>query len=163
MTVVRPAAESDILALCDLYLEFHEFHAEWIPVRLCSLRPVWSAEIAGLEERLREIIAGSDADILVAEAEGKISGLSEIHLREDEGTSARPAARYCHLQSMFVPEDRRGSGIGRRLLAASESWARARGAKEMRLDVWEFDEGPSRFYEKHGYRPYRRSYVRSLW
>lgn len=77
-------------------------------------------------------------------------------------TGARPAARYCHLQSMFVPEDRRRSGIGKRLLASSESWARAKGAKETRLDVWEFDEGPGGFYEKHGYRPCRRSYVRTL-
>lgn len=162
MTGVRPAAESDIPALCDLYLEFHEFHAERIPERLRSLRPVSSAEMAGLEGCLREIVAGSDGDILVAEADERMSGFAEIHLREDEGASARPAARYCHVQSMFVPEDRRRSGIGRRLLAASESWARARGAKEIRLDVWEFDEGPSGFYEKHGYRPYRRSYVRSL-
>ncbi|MBN2564606.1 MAG: GNAT family N-acetyltransferase [Candidatus Eisenbacteria bacterium] len=162
MTGVRTAAESDILALCDLYLEFHEFHAERIPERLCSLAPMWSAEMAGLKGRLREIMAGGDADILVAEADGTISGFAEIYLREDQGTSARPAARYCHLQSMFVTADRRRSGIGRLLLAASESWARTRGAKEIRLDVWEFDEGPSRFYEKHGYRPYRRSYVRSL-
>jgi GNAT superfamily N-acetyltransferase len=123
---------------------------------------VWTAEKAGLEGRLREIVAGSDEDILVAEAEGKLSGFAEVHIREVQATSARPAARYCRLQSMFVPEDRRRSGTGRRLLAASESWARARGAKEIRLDVWEFDEGPSGFYEKHGYRPYRRNYVRSL-
>jgi hypothetical protein len=87
MTGVRPAAVSDVLALCDLYLEFHEFHAERIPERLCSLRPMRSAEMACLKGRLREIVAGGDADILVAEADGTISGFSEVYLREDEGTA----------------------------------------------------------------------------
>ena len=162
MDGVRPAAESDIPVLCELYLEFHEFHAERISGRLLSLRPTWSAERIGLKERLREILAGSGTDILVAQADGEVSGFAEICLREEEGTNARPAARYCHLQSMFVPEDTRRSGIGRSLLAASESCARTKGAKEMRLDVWVFEEGPDGFYENHGYRAYRRSYVRSL-
>lgn len=46
-------------------------------------------------------------------------------------------------------------GIGTELLAAAESWGRARGADVVRLDT--YAEGPVAvpFYERHGYR--RRS------
>ena len=162
MAEVRPATESDIPALCDLYRGFHEFHAERIPRRLLSLHSTWDKEVAGLAERLSEIIGCSESDVFVAEVGGEIAGFSEVYLRDDEGTGARPACRYCHVQSMFVSRAFRGSGVGRLLLGASESWARARGASEIRLDVWEFAEGPSGFYEKCGYWAYRHSYTRPL-
>jgi len=158
MTEVRLARESDIPALCDLYCDFHEFHAERIPGRLLSLRSTWDEETAELAERLREVVGDGDSEVLVAVSHGEISGFSEVYLRVDEETRARPASRYCHVQSMFVVPLRRGTGIGRQLLASSESWAKTRGASEMRLDVWEFAEGPAGFYEECGFRGYRRSF-----
>jgi hypothetical protein len=32
----------------------------------------------------------------------------------------------------------------------------------MKLDVWEFDAGPTRFYEQVGYRTLKRTLVREL-
>jgi GNAT superfamily N-acetyltransferase len=162
MVDVHPASEEDIGALCALYLEFHEFHADRIPERLTSLRSRWDEEVTGLADRLREIVRDPGSAVLVASAESEIVGLSEVRVREDEETTAKPGCRYCHMQSLFVPAPFRGRGVGRLLLEASESWARSHGASEMRLDVWEFDEGPSGFYEARGYRPYRRSYARPL-
>jgi GNAT superfamily N-acetyltransferase len=162
MIDIRPATESDIAALCDLYRDFHEFHAERVPTRLVSLLGVWENEKTGLAKRLRTIIAGPDAAMLLAEEGGEIVGLSELYLRQDEEAGGRAARKYCHLQSMFVPEPHRNCGIGRLLLSASESWARSRGAAEIQVDVWELPEGPGGFYERCGYRTYRRSLERSL-
>ena len=47
-------------------------------------------------------------------------------------------------------------------MEAAQDWARARGAAEMRLDIWEFPAGPLLFYQKLGYRILRRSLVREL-
>jgi hypothetical protein len=44
----------------------------------------------------------------------------------------------------------------------AETWARERGAEEMRLDIWEFDDGPLPVYEKRGYWTVRREMVRRL-
>lgn len=159
---VRLATEGDIRELCELYLEFHEFHAERLPERLSSIRDSWESERTALAERIREIVGSPDAVILVTQYQGKIVGLSELHLCQDEETSTRRASRYCHLQSMFVLEPHRRSGVGRALLSASESWARSRSATEVRLDSWVFPEGPSEFYERCGYRPYRLSLARPL-
>jgi len=161
MADVRPASDSDIPDLCDLYLQFHEFHVDRIPERLLSLRSRWDQQGAELAERLREILRDRDSAVLVAVVDEEIAAFSEIYLRE-EVSKARRDCCYCHLQSMFVSARHRGRGVGRLLLEASESWARSRGATEMRLDVWEFADGPSRFYERCGYHPYRRSYARPL-
>jgi len=159
---VRSAGESDIPTLCDLYLKFHEFHAERIPERLRSLRSAWHKEAEYLAEQLQIIVASDDSQILVAELEGEIVGFGEIYLRTEEQTRARPGSRYCHVQSMFVASPWRGTGLGRLLMAASEAWARVRGATEMRVDVWEFSEGPAGFYERCGYGAHRHSYSRPL-
>jgi GNAT superfamily N-acetyltransferase len=162
MTDIRSATETDIPALCDLYRDFHEFHAERLPSRLSSLRDRWDTEKASLAERLREILHGPDSTVLLAEVDGEPVGFSELYLHQDDKTAARPACRYSHLQSMFVRESQRRTGLGRRLLSASETWAMSLGASELRLDVWEFPEGPCGFYEACGYQTYRRSLTRSL-
>jgi GNAT superfamily N-acetyltransferase len=153
---------SDISALCGLYLDFHEYHADRLPERLLSLRNDWESEKESLSKRIREIVASPDAVILLAESDGDFVGFSELYLRCDEETSARPGRRYCHLQSMFVLEQHRRRGTGRVLLRASESWAESNGASEIRLDVWEFQDGPAGFYQRCGYRPYRHSLARPL-
>jgi GNAT superfamily N-acetyltransferase len=162
MTNVRPATKEDIDALCQLYSDFHEFHVQGVPKRLETLRNVWDEEKVKLAARLQEVIGSNDSAILVAEDKRVLLGFSELYLREDGRARAKPARRHCHLQSMFVAQSLRRRGIGRQLLSSSESWAQSRGASEIRLDIWEFSEGPLAFYERFGYGTYRRSLVREL-
>jgi len=56
----------------------------------------------------------------------------------------------------------RRTGIGARLVDAVEVWARERGAREMRLETWEFPAGPLAFYTARGYRTLRRTLARPL-
>jgi GNAT superfamily N-acetyltransferase len=161
-TAIRPATDGDVEDLCGLYGEFHEFHARGVPDRLASLVDAGPAERERLRGRIREILGASDSTILVAESDGRIVGLAEVYVREDEPVPARVPHRYGHLQSMIVSEAHRGSGVGRLLLGASERWARERDASEMRLDTWEFPDGPLRFYERCGYRTLRRTLARDL-
>jgi GNAT superfamily N-acetyltransferase len=162
MIDVRPATEKDIDRLCTLYRDFHEFHAAGVPDRVAPLPDERQDEQVRLAARLREIIGSPDSTVLVAEDESKIVGLSELYIREDEHLRDRLARRYCHLQSMFVARERRRTGVGRRLLAASEAWAKSHDVSELRLDTWEFPEGPLGFYERCGYRTFRRSLARDL-
>jgi len=162
MIEVRPATVRDVTMLCELYRDFHEFHVRGMPTRLETLTPVWEDEKAKLAARLRDVIGNPDSEVLVAVEGGRLLGLSEVYLCEDEPVRGRVSRRYCHLQSMFVASERRRKGVGRLLLSASESWAMARGLSEIRLDMWEFPEGPLEFYERCGYRTYRRSLARDL-
>jgi GNAT superfamily N-acetyltransferase len=62
----------------------------------------------------------------------------------------------------MVDERFRGRGVGAWLMETAQEWARERGAFEMRLEIWEFEAGPLRFYERCGYRTLRRMLVREL-
>jgi GNAT superfamily N-acetyltransferase len=162
MINIRPATQKDVPSLCELYLDFHEYHVDRVPKRLLSLRGIWDTEKSCLVKRLGDIIEDSESTLLVAENGEEIIGFSELYLRQDEQSPARMAFKYCHLQSLFVVTAHRLIGVGRLLLEASESWARSKGASEIRLDTWDFPDGPVDFYERYGFRTYRLSLSRSL-
>ena len=57
---------------------------------------------------------------------------------------------WLHLDLMWIKDEHRGLGYGRRLLLAIEDEARKRGAKHVFLDTFSF-QAPE-FYVQHGYR-----------
>ncbi len=158
-TVVRQANTQDLEALSKLYAEFHEFHVRGVPDRLLRSN---SPRIAEMHAALQKIIENKDAVILVAEIDGQLVGLGEVYMREDSPNPLKVQHKYGHLQSMIVTEAYRGRGIGTRILEAVEQWAKEKSAAEVRLNTWEFKEGPLGFYEKRGYNTLRRTLVRKL-
>jgi len=74
----------------------------------------------------------------------------------EEASPYLVAHTFGSLQSLFVSAPWRGKGLGAALLDAVRAWALRRGATQMRLSVWEFAEGPLRFYEKHGFKTVKR-------
>ena len=161
--IIRPAKETDIERLCDLYIEFHEFHARYLPIFLQSMGEPSKQQRLELSQELGHILQKSDASILVAEKSGTVIGFAEVHLRlPDLKERAKTHTRYAHLQSLMVTEPYRHKRVGIFLLKATEDWARAHGAIELRLDIWEFAAGPLKFYQKSGYRTFRRSLIKNI-
>jgi GNAT superfamily N-acetyltransferase len=161
--VIRPAREADFDRVIALYEEFHAFHVRGVPERLrLPDPPADPEERAKVREYLAAILRDPEAALLVAEAPGELAGLAEVYLRRDEPHPLRVVYTYGHLQSLMVTEPWRGRGVGGRLVAAAEDWARERGATQLRLDAWEFAEGPLPFYESLGYRTAKRAMVKPL-
>ncbi|MGK6306124.1 GNAT family N-acetyltransferase [Variovorax sp. DT-64] len=61
---------------------------------------------------------------------------------------------WLNIDVLFVEADVRGSGLGSRLLAEAERQAVELGAKNAKLDTFEW-QAPA-FYRKHGYEEYAR-------
>ncbi len=160
--VIRLACPQDIETLCALYFQFHEFHVRGVPGRLVSLGELETFDRSELSASLATIIHRSDSALFVAQVAGECVGLAEVYVRQDESHLARVVYRYGHLQSLIVRADFRRHGIGARLVAAAEQWVREQGAAEMRLDSWEFAEGPLPFYTRQGYHTLRRTLVHQL-
>lgn len=159
---IRLAHRRDIPTLCRLYHELHEFTVRGVPDRLRSLGDFDCYDAAWLSLTVEKLMDAVDVALWVAEVNGQVVGLAEVYLREDERNDLRTAYRYGYLQCLVVDRRLRGHGIGRQLLAAAEQWSRAQGATELRLEMWEFDQGPLGFYTQQGYRTLRRTLVRTL-
>jgi GNAT superfamily N-acetyltransferase len=162
-TSVRQAAVSDVDALCELYLEFHEFHTRHLPDQLRRLEKASPEEHEDLCNNIIEIMHAHDTAILVAEHADRVIGFAEIHLKHpDPSNQAVVAKTTLHVQSLYVTASCRRTGIGGELLQAAEDWGHVRQAVEIRLDTWEFTSGPHAFYEKQGYHTLRRTLVKKI-
>jgi GNAT superfamily N-acetyltransferase len=107
--------------------------------------PVSAEVMAG---RLKAVLAQSSGVVLLAELSsglviGWIHGVEQELLESD---------RRCEIVGLVVDGEYRGGGTGRRLVLATEEWARARGLGQMavRSNVVRLESHP--FYERLGYR-----------
>jgi aminoglycoside 6'-N-acetyltransferase I len=122
---VRPAQASDLDQLARL------FQALW---------PKSSAEEHAKELQL---ILGGKADlvltmpltIFVAEGnDGVLFGFVEVDLRS-HADGCNPSQPVGYIEGWFVAEDHRHCGVGRKLLAKAEDWARSHRCVEMASDA----------------------------
>ena len=104
------------------------------------------------EWRLAELfLSGSDAGEglsrgWVVEADGRLVGFATVSLE----VSTWHAARYLHLDCLFLREAWRGRGLGRRLLARAAAMALELGATSLQWQTPSWNEGAVRFYRRTG-------------
>lgn len=88
---------------------------------------------------------------LVAEAsDGRIVGFLEVDLRS-HADGCNPEQPVGYLEGWYVAEEYRNQGIGKKLAAAAEDWARSHGCVEMASDTWIDNEVSQRVHESLGY------------
>lgn len=89
--------------------------------------------------------------ILVAEAEdGVVAGFLEIDLRS-HADGCNPSRPVGYVEGWYVAEKYRQQGVGRKLLAVAEDWARGQGCVEIASDTWIDNEVSQRVHEALGY------------
>jgi len=89
--------------------------------------------------------------ILVAEASDRtIAGFLEVDLRS-HADGCNPSRPVGYVEGWYVAENHRHKGIGKKLLAAAEDWARSEGCVEIASDTWIDNEVSQRVHEVLGY------------
>lgn len=101
----------------------------------------------------------SSAELLVAEVPGRgVAGVIMVEIRQDYFT----AERHGHVAILAVAGDVEGRGIGRRLLAAAERWARDRGYRRLTLSVFTENRRAKQFYEREQWMPELETYYKII-
>lgn len=119
-----------------------------------TLWPESSAEEHAQELRL--ILEGSPPVtlpliILVAEASDQtVVGFLEADLRS-HADGCNPAQPVGYVEGWYVAENYRHQGVGKKLLAMAEDWARSLGCVEMASDKWIEHEVSQRVHAAAGY------------
>jgi ribosomal protein S18 acetylase RimI-like enzyme len=159
---IRPANDHDIEALCQIYYDFRELHVCGVPTHLRSLGDKEQWDRTSLREALGKIVKSDDSEAFVAEAAGKLVGLIEVYVRQDPDEATLIRHQYAELQSLVVLAPYRRRGIGARLVEVARRWGREKGATEMRLGVWEFNQAAREFWETVGFKTLKRRMVAEL-
>jgi ribosomal protein S18 acetylase RimI-like enzyme len=126
---IRDAIETDLPVLCELCAQLG-YRGD--PADIAK----WFADLQGRPGHA----------LLVAEVGGAVLGLADISERRH--LLGPPMAE---LESLIVLEAARGKGVGAALLAATESWAGARGLAGVNLGSRVTRKDAHRFYEREGY------------
>jgi len=127
--VLRPGTAGDVDALAEISVSSARHHAALDPEFYAV--PVREAVATSLREAL-ERENDADAVRLVAEVDGVVVGSATVELRSPSpGSMLRPQLGAS--VGLAVLDDRRGAGIGSRLMEAAEAWASERGASLMML------------------------------
>ena len=108
---------------------------------------------AALESR------SEDPIVLVALLNGEnVAGLIHLHSETDYYTESK----HGHVADLVVAGPYEGRGIGRRLLAHAEEWARARGYEWLTISVFRENARALRTYERAGFKEDRVRLLKTL-
>jgi ribosomal protein S18 acetylase RimI-like enzyme len=144
---VRPALASDIAALIPLFEGLDEHHRLALP-------EVFRKPAGARREQswLDWLIAGPDQAMLVAEGP-EIVGLVVLIARSVTANIVRDARQFVQIDQLVVSAAARRRGVGRSLIDASKTWARAREISKLEVSAWSFNVDTIEFYRRIGFQP----------
>lgn len=146
---IRPYRDDDLTATLRCVIELQNFERTLEP----RLRP--GEEMA--EEYWAHVLSRCEASngrVLVAEDDGHIVGLVAVVAAEPFMELDDPSGTYGLVTDLFVATSYRKRGLGRVLLEHAEDFARAAGARELRIGILSANDTARRLYTDCGFRPY---------
>lgn len=97
-------------------------------------------------------ISSEEAEVIVAEQDGALIGSGSVVKKRS--LHYQNPEFHAYLGFMFVPENHRGKGINKMIMAKLLDWARDQGLTEIRLNVYTDNLPAIRAYEKVGFYDY---------
>lgn len=144
---VREATQRDMEALIGLLYESDVLHWDALPDHFDD-----PGEPARREDFVNHLLNEENGVILVAELGGVVVGLIQLAFFDNRSGPFRRKHPHAHIGDVVVTSEQRRTGIGRLLMGAAHDWAKARGANEIDLNVWDVNRDATAFYESLGYQ-----------
>jgi ribosomal protein S18 acetylase RimI-like enzyme len=154
---IRRATAQDYDDLCEILDEVDALHRQRMPHLFRKPEGPVREQAYILEQ-----LADEDVALFIAEVEGQAAGLVHVVVWETPPIPILVPRRLAIVDSLVVKERFRRRGIGRALMHESHRWALGKGAPEIELSVFEFNEPARAFYEGLGYETISRRMGRRL-
>lgn len=108
-------------------------------------------------EEFAEIINDENKPVFASfDDAGLLSGYVFCVITESKDHCVLVDNKTLFIDDFCVDETARGQHIGKKLFEAVKLYAESIGARHINLNVWEFNTGAIRFYEKLGFSTQRR-------
>ncbi len=146
---IRRAEAGDANAINRLLYQVAQLHAEGRPDVFKPAAKKYT------DEELLRIVADDSTPIFVACEKGEVVGYAFCVYQSKKNEGLLQDKTTLYIDDLCVDERSRGSGIGRALYNHVTAFARGQGFDEITLNVWAFNEGAYRFYEKMGMQKQR--------
>jgi ribosomal protein S18 acetylase RimI-like enzyme len=148
---IREVTENDYAALCAL-IEFGDaYHRTHLPYR-------FKAPQGASRERdyILEMIADESIGLFVVEQQDKLLGYLKVMLMYTRDIPILVSRCYAVVDNLVVDPEFRRRGIGWSLMEHAHQWAREKGATEVELNVYEFNQSAMALYRQLGYETISR-------
>lgn len=144
----RPAAEADVDAILEMR---RRYYAE-------DGYPFAEAEAEARQAVVDLIRDDKLGRLWVARDQGRVIGYLAVTL----GFSLEYRGRDAFIDELFIEEQARGQGLGRRALEIAESYGRERGVKALHLEVEHHREAAFELYRRSGFENHDRLLMTKL-
>lgn len=148
--MIRFANEKDLVRVNELRKEVNDLHVEGRPD---IFKEGFSAE---LRDYIYKIWEEENKEIIVAERNGVICGYACILFHVKQETPYTHVRKFCNVEEVGVDASFRRQGVATEIFEFISAEAKKRGFDRIELDMWEFNEEALRFYERIGFKTYRR-------
>ncbi len=142
---VSRADLSDLDELAPLFDGYRQFYEQ-------------KSDLAAAKAFLRERIERGESVIFIARADGRPGGFTQLY----PSFSSVSMARIFVLNDLFVSQNARKLGIGRRLLDAAANYARNAGAVRLTLSTAVTNSPAQALYESTGWKRDQKFYAYNL-
>lgn len=114
---------------------------------MSKLQPEYCREANQDEGFLKTIIESDKDDILIVKENHQVLGFALVQQQNTPPFNCFVPHKYAYLMDIVVAPDQRGRGIGRQLINAVKSWAKARKVEYIELGVLTQNENAIKLYE----------------
>ena len=147
--MIRKIESRDIDVVNVIRQQVHTMHVEGEPKRF---KPNFTA----IKNHIYEYIDSDSKVVYVYEDDDIILGYIMADIIEKPESDYRPSVRYIEISELGVKSGVRGRGIGTKLIDTIKSYAVDNGVTKIELNMWEFNEQALAFYDKCGFKTFRR-------
>ncbi len=155
--LIREYRDGDKIGLEQCFIELQEFERRIDPLRKPG-ETIAATYISSLCKR-RPSRSGR---LFVAESEAQIVGFVYVFAHEQLDQELNEPVQVAYLTDLVVLPAVRKLGIGKLLLEAAESFAKAQNARGMTLNVLAGNELARSFYSSNGYAEYELTLAKWL-